>query len=50
MDIVMILMDVIILMVSGVVEVVRTDTTTITMLRNVLEYESDVGIIMVMLK
>ena len=35
MEPVMILMDLVILMVSGVVEVVRTDTTTLTMLRNV---------------
>ena len=37
MDPVMILIDLVILMVSGVVEVVRTDTATLTMLRNVLE-------------
>jgi len=35
MDLVMILMDLIILMVSGVVEVVISDTTTLTMLRRV---------------
>ena len=38
MDPVMILIDLVILMVSGVVEVVRTDTATLTMLRNVLEW------------
>ena len=38
MDFVMILVDLVILMISGVVEVVRTDTTTLTMLRKVKGY------------
>ena len=46
MDLVMILMDLIILMVSGVVEVVISDTTTLTMLRNGLKYENDVVMIL----
>ena len=37
----MILVDLVIIMISGVVEVVRTDTTTLTMLRNVHQLIQD---------